>query len=342
MSAVRAGLVGVGKMGLSHLAILGANPQVNVAAICDSAGYMTGPLRKNTNLDLQTYKSVDEMLKHCELDCVVISTPTATHYSLAKQALGHGLHVFVEKPLCLDPAQSRELAELAEAKGLITQVGYHNRFIGTFREAREVIAGGTLGKIYHIDGSAFGQVVVRPKTGRTWRSKKTEGGGCLHDYACHVLDLMNYLLGPPDKVKYAHLKKIYSAEIEDAVYAGLAYPSGASGYLETNWSDDSYRKMTTAVTVYGDNGKLTVDRQELRVYLKAPAPGSGYQPGWTVRYITELQQPVAFYLRGEEYTAQLDNFIGAIRGGDNQDYSFASAAATDEVIGAILERSKED
>ncbi|HVO20929.1 MAG TPA: Gfo/Idh/MocA family oxidoreductase [Anaeromyxobacter sp.] len=331
---IRTGLIGAGKMGISHCAILGAHPRVEMAAVCDSAMFVTAALRKHA--PFETFREYHRMIEEAKLDAVVVATPTVSHFEVASHALERGLHVFVEKPLCLDPGQSRQLAELAASRGRANQVGYHNRFIGTFREVRRLVQAGALGEVYHVAGSAFGQVVIRPKSGSTWRSKRSEGGGCLHDYASHVVDLMNFVMGPPEKVLGAHLRSVFSRDVEDAVHATFAYPGGASGQLETNWSDTSHRKMSTTIVVYGTSGKIVADRQECRVYLRPGASFEGYREGWTVRYITELQEPVWYYLRGEEYSAQIDAFVGAAERGDvDQENSFASAARTDQVIDDI-------
>ena len=332
---IRAGLIGVGKMGISHYAILGAHPGVEMAAICDSATYVTSALRKHTGIE--TFKDYRKMIEGAKLDCVFVATPSSSHFEAASFALEHGLHVFVEKPLCLDPAESKRLADLAKEKRRANQVGYHNRFIGTFRETQRLISAGALGDVYHISGTAFGQVVIRPKSGSTWRSKKSEGGGCLHDYSSHVVDLMNFIVGPPEKVTSAHLRSIFSKDVEDAVYATFQYPGGASGYLETNWSDETYRKMSTTVVVSGTKGKITVDRQECKVYLRQGAELEQYPAGWTIRYITELQDPVDYYLRGEEYSAQIDAFVSAVkRATPEHENSFASAYETDRIIDLIM------
>ncbi len=332
----RAGLIGAGKMGISHLAVLGAHEGVEVAAVCDSMSYATSVLRKHTGIE--TFGDHRKMIDSAGLDCVVVATPTATHFEAASYALERGLHVFVEKPLCLRSADSARLAELAAAQRRANQVGYHNRFVGTFREARRLVRAGALGDLHHVSGRAYGQVVIRPKTGGTWRARKSEGGGCLHDYASHVVDLMNFVVGPPAEVRAAHLSKIFSKDVEDSVYALFSYPGGASGILETNWSDESYRKMSTSLEVHGTRGKLIADRQELKVYLRPGVQFDPYGPGWTLRYATELQPPVAFYVRGEEYSAQIDAFIGAVRSGNTEhESSFASAAQTDCVIDLILE-----
>lgn len=337
---VRMGIVGVGKMGISHQAILGANPRVEVAAICDSAGWMTSALHKHTGV--ATFSDWRAMIDGAGLDAVLVATPTATHYEIAKHALARGLNLFVEKPLCLDPTESRALAERASAAGRANQVGYHYRFVGTFREARRLVRSGALGEVHHVGGTAFGQVVTRPRSTMTWRGKRSEGGGALHDYASHVLDLMNFVMGPPERVLGAHLRAIHSKDVEDAVYATLRYPGGASGQLEVNWSDETYRKMSTTLVVHGTRGKLVADRQELRVHLRAGAEVDGYGAGWTCRDVTSLQPATAFYLRGEEYTAQLDAFVDAVeRGTAEHENSFASASETDRVVDLVARAAKE-
>ncbi len=335
---VRVGLIGAGKMGISHLAIVNAHPDTQVVAVCDTVGYVLSALKKHAGIE--TYKDYKEMIDEARLDAVIIATPTSTHYQCARYALEKNLHVFVEKPLTLAAHETRQLSELAMQKKRVNQVGFHNRFIGTFQEARRLIKGGALGTVSNIHGSAFGQVVVKEQ-GSTWRSKKSEGGGCLHDYACHVIDLMNFVVGPPSKVNGARLQSIFSKEIEDAVYAIFGYSNGMSGVLETNWSDETYRKMSTTITVYGTKGKLIADRQELKVFLRAGNGFESYQEGWTLRYITDLQKPVAYYLRGEEYSSQIDSFIGAIKNNDlAHENSFSSAYETDRMIDLIVQANQ--
>jgi scyllo-inositol 2-dehydrogenase (NADP+) len=334
-SQVRVGLIGVGKMGISHYAILGAHPGVEVAAICDSATYVTSALRKHNGVE--TFKDYRKMIDGASLDCVFVATPSSSHFEVASYALERNVHVFVEKPLCLDPADSLKLSELARTKKRANQVGYHNRYLGTFRETARLIKAGAIGDVYHINGTAFGQVVIRPKSGSTWRSKKSEGGGCLHDYASHVVDLMNFVVGAPTEVSSAQLQSIYSQDVEDAVYATFRYANGASGYLETNWSDETYRKMSTTVSIFGSKGKIIADRQECRVYLRQGCEFETYPLGWSVRYITDLQEPVAYYLRGEEYTAQIDAFVAAVtRGSAEHENSFFSAYESDRIIDLIM------
>ncbi|HNP55106.1 MAG TPA: hypothetical protein PKK69_10815, partial [Ferruginibacter sp.] len=75
---------------------------------------------------------------------------------------------------------------------------------------------------------------------------------------------------------------------------------------------------------------------ELKVYFKGDETPAGYSKGWNIKYVTDLQEPVDFYLRGEEYSAQIDYFISAIqRKVPNNKNTFATALITDQVIDQI-------
>lgn len=331
---IKVAVIGLGKMGLSHLAMINALDDFSVVAICDSATMVGGVIEKYGKL--RYVADFDAVLRLPELDAIVIATPTTTHAPMVRKALERGCHVFCEKPLTLSAAESEELAALANAKGLVAQVGYHNRFIGTFGEVKRLIDGGAIGEVSHVLAEAYGPVVLKP-TKPTWRGKSGQGGGCLYDYAAHPLNLVNWYFGRPQGCSGAVMKSVFSAEVDDEVYATLGFTGGVTGQLSVNWSDASVRKMTTRISVWGKSGKLFADRQEIQVFLTggAAAP-DGYGEGWTVKYITELTPPVSFYLRGEEYTAQLEAFGRAIRdAGAARENGFGSSADTDATIEMI-------
>lgn len=327
-------------MGLSHLSILGAHPQVDLVGMCDTSGYMLDVLQKYTGFT--GFSDYHKMLDQADLDAVVIATPTKAHFSMVKAALDHGLHVFCEKPLTLRAEESDELARIALEKGLHCQVGYHNRFVAAFSEAKRLLDANAIGEVTHALAEAYGPVVLRTKGG-TWRSKRSEGGGCLYDYAAHPLDLLAWYLGEPDRVGGTVLGQIFSSDTEDEVYSTLFYPTGTTAQLSVNWSDESFRKMTTRVTLTGTGGRIVVDRQECQVFIRdVGTPPEGYQHGWNVRYTTDLTPPVWFYVRGEEYSAEWAYFVASIIGdlpagsviGQN---SFTSAAVTDRVIEKLVD-----
>lgn len=333
---IRLAVVGLGKMGLSHHSMINAHPRVQVAAVCDAAGYVLDVLNKYTGV--RTYTDFDAMLAEVELDAVIIATPSSMHGKMVRAALEKNLHVFCEKPFVLDNEEGEQVTRLANAKGLVNQVGYHCRFVGAFQEVKRLLDANAIGEVTHMLAETYGPVVLKPK-GSTWRTQRSEGGGCLYDYAAHPLNLLTWYFGAPRGVGGSVLNKIFSTDTDDEVFSTLYFEGGKSAQLSVNWSDESYRKMSTKVTIWGKNGRIYADRQEVQVYLRdaAGAP-DGYQTGWNVRYTTELTEPVDFYLRGEEYSAQLDYFVRSIeakKGSDNVN-SFESALQTDRAISMMI------
>jgi predicted dehydrogenase len=335
---LHAGIIGLGKMGLSHAAIVNPHPDVDLVSVCDTSSIVLEAFRKFSRI--RVYDDYKKMIDAEKPDLLVVASPTKYHYEMVSYALDHGIHTFCEKPFSLTTREGRELVKKALEKGLVNQVGFHNHFIGTFRELKRLLKSGVLGELVHFTGEAYGPVVVREK-GETWRSDPKEGGGCLFDYASHVINLIQEIIGYPVTASGSQLKKIYSKKVEDAVYSILTLESGLSGVLSVNWSDETYRKMSTSLMVMGKKGKIICDATELKIYLKEANAKEDLEKGWTIRYITDLAIPVGFYLRGEEYSAQIDHFIQCVHKNQQTEInSFAQALKTDEIIDLIIEDSK--
>jgi predicted dehydrogenase len=333
---LRFAVVGLGKMGLSHLAMINAHPNVKLAAVCDSAGYVLDVLNKYTGV--KPFTDFDAMLREADLDAVIIATPSSMHAKMVKAALDKGLHVFCEKPFCLDTKEGAEVTRIAQERSLVNQVGYHNRFVGAFQEVKRLLDTNAIGEVTHVLAEAYGPVVLKPK-GSTWRTQSSEGGGCLYDYAAHPLNLVNWYFGAPQGVGGTILNKIFSKETDDEVFGTLYFADGKSAQISVNWCDESYRKMSTKITVWGTAGRIYADRQECQVYLRDTARlPADYVQGWNVRYTTDLTEPVWFYVRGEEYSAQLDYFVRCIeeKRASNNVNSFADAMLTDKVMAMLI------
>jgi predicted dehydrogenase len=338
MNKIRGSIIGLGKMGLSHAAIVGAHPLVDLVAVCDTSSMILEGFKKYTNVN--TYSDHKKMIDSEKLDFAVVATPTKFHYPMVKYAFDNNINIFCEKPFCLKSSEGEELVKLARQKSLIDQVGYHNHFIGTFRELKRLLQENVLGELMHFTGEAYGPVVTKEKGG-TWRAKPEEGGGCLFDYASHVINLIQEIVGRPVKINGALLKSIYSKGVEDAVYSLLTLENGLSGALLVNWSDETYRKMSTSLTLQGKKGKIICDATEIKIFLKEANKKENLDKGWTIKYITEFALPVNFHLRGEEYTAQIDYFVeNILNKHDGSINTFEQGLYTDKVIEMIIDNSK--
>ena len=338
-SKIKVAVVGLGKMGLSHFALVNAHPDVEAVA-CDSSGLLTDVLSRN--IPSKVYRDYAAMLEQEPLDAVVIATPSRHHAAMVRMALERKLHVFCEKPFTLNWQDAEALADMAEQAGLVNQVGYHCRFVGAFRHMYELLAAGALGRVSQVVAEAYGPVVLRSKR-KTWRTQKEEGGGCLYDYAAHPINLLNWCFGLPIEVSGSHLNSVFSERIDDAVVSTLRFAGGETAMLSVNWSDESHRKMSTAISMIGTNGRINADRQECQIYLRQEVPGvRDLKPGWTVKYTTDLTQEAWFYLRGEEYSHQVDAFIQSVMGAGGTPAavnSFRTAAETDRTMAMIQQNA---
>ncbi|MEZ5643418.1 MAG: Gfo/Idh/MocA family oxidoreductase [Burkholderiaceae bacterium] len=241
------------------------------------------------------------MIEREQLDAVVVSTPSRLHAAQVGKALTAACTRLARSRSC--SGRRRAAAGRRRAAGQrVTQVGYHHCFVGAFRRPLGSCAfPGVLGKVHHVCGEAYGPVVLRARGG-TWRSSKNEGGGALYDYACHAIDAMNFLVGSPGSVGGAAPRRVLARRGgRDLLHAALRRWHERPAMV--NWSDESLRKMSTRISVWGTNGRVNVDRQECQVYLREAHPARPDLPaGWSVRYTTDLDfEPVWFYLRGEEY-----------------------------------------
>jgi predicted dehydrogenase len=330
----KAAIVGLGKMGLSHLSIANAHPDIELRCVCDTSRYVLDILHRYTGVRI--YTDFARMLRDEQLDCLFVATPSRYHADIVSAALESDLHVFCEKPFALEPQTGYRLAELAERKRLVNQVGYHYRFVATFNEAKRLLDRKLIGNLHHVRVEAYGPVVLH-RRGLTWRSQGSEGGGSLYDYACHAIDLTNYLVGCPVAVSGTALNSVFSDSVDDEIYATLRFAPGFHGQLATNWSDDSFRKMSLKLSLWGSNGRINVDRQELQVYLRSLPEGvEDFAPGWNTRHTTDLTSPVWFYMRGEEYSSQIDHFVQCIRTGSPACSNFRTAS--DAVLVASMMR----
>ena len=335
---IKTAIIGLGKMGMSHCAILGAHPDVEMAAMCDTDGLLQSAFKKLTKI--ACYTDYRKMIEEVQPDAVFVVTPTKLHFEMVQFAMEHGCHVFCEKPFSLTPEEGEKMVSLAKSKGLVNQVGYHNRFIGTFNEMKRLLESGIIGKPFHFLGEAYGPVVLKSKGG-TWRSDKKNGGGCVMDYAAHVLNLINYVTGSNIvDVKGTFMPEIFSKEVDDAVYSTLYLANGLKGQLSVNWSDDTHRKMTTSIKIEGDGGKLEADANTLKIYVKVDNETENLKKGWNMRYITDLTSQVFFNLRGEEYSSEVDHFIQCIKSKKMNDRSsFETALQTDYIITKLMENA---
>ena len=330
---LKTGFIGFGRMGITHFSLLNNHPSLDAAAVCDSSDIMMNILRRY--IPINTYGDYKKMMDEESLDCVFISTPTDSHADIIKEALDRNIHIFTEKPFTMTREEGEGILRQLEGKNIVNQVGYVNRFNEVFMEVRKLIDSGIIGEIKSFSSEMYGATVLKDVKS-SWRSKRMTGGGCMYEFASHCIDLTIYLMGQPDKVTGSVLQNVYSSGVEDVVKSTFIYTKGYSGNIMVNWSDEAYRKPANIVKIFGTKGKIIADKHAYKIYLRQPATNDGLSAGWNTRYITDFAKGVRFYVRGNEFTRQLDYFIDCIEKGIyNNLSSFSEAHKTDIVMDEI-------
>lgn len=332
MDQLKVGIVGAGRMGITHHAIINSHPSVQVVAVADPSSVMNSMLEKYVKV--RTYKDHVAMLEREALDAVLVCTPPALNREILELVLRKGLHAFVEKPYAVTARDGIELATRFAQAGLVNQVGYVNRFNDAFMGAKRYVERGLIGDVLRFKSEMYSGTIVRPQEESGWRASHAQGGGAVFEMASHAIDLINYCFGRPDKVRGTWLSGVFSASVEDIVSSSLLYKDGRAGQLYVNWSDQSYRKPTNKLEVFGRRGRILADQHGLKIHLAEASEADGFKAGWNALSITDVFQPVPFYVRGLEFTSQLYHFVDCIRSGGTMPSrcSFADGAATLSVI----------
>ncbi len=329
----RVALIGVGKMGLSHLAIANQTSGIKVEAICDTSAPLLRMLEKNTGF--KCYSDYRKMIEDVDLDGALICVPNAYHFEIAQRCIESGISIFVEKPLTLSSRESRALADMCRVRGVKGQAGYVNRFNPVFQRVKSMIDQQAIGTVTGYKNQMIGGVILK-EGNKGWRNDYEKGGGCLFDYGPHCFDLSTFFFGDRARVQSSVLKKIFSTRVDDMVCATLVHDEKVVGINYINWSDSSVRKASNIIEISGTNGKITANKQEANIYLNEAHASLNLEKGWNQLFITDQNTDVGYYLRGEDFSRQLQEFSNLLNGKIEESISSLESAS---VVDKLLEEA---
>lgn len=208
MKEIRIGLIGTGWMGSSHAnAFLNARmlfgPQ-DGQPVFQTVSDVSEEIAKGAaeKLGFANWTTDwKEVINDPNIDLIDIATPNVFHYEMVKAALEAGKHVYCEKPLCIDPSQSAELAALAKEKGVVNYVGFNNTRNPANQYVRELVQEGKLGEIMRVTATYDQDALLDPNLPITWRHiNKLAGCGTLGDMCTHILSVLQMILGDMKRV----------------------------------------------------------------------------------------------------------------------------------------------
>lgn len=197
---IRTAVVGYGLSGrVFHAPLIAADPQFSLDVVATSDAARTAAVQERYP-GARVVPDGDAVLALADsLDLVVLGTPPATHYPLAKAALEAGLDVVVDKPFAVTSAQGAELVALSESLGRVLSVYQNRRWDGGFLTVRKLLDAGALGDVLRFEASMERWA---PEITKTWKAAATaaDGGGILFDLGTHLVDMAVQLFGPAEVV----------------------------------------------------------------------------------------------------------------------------------------------
>ncbi len=335
---LRVGIIGMGRMGITHYSIINTHPHVKIVAVADTTSLSISIMKKYLK-GIQVYKDYKDLIKESKPDAILVCTPPNIHKEILLMAAENNIHVFVEKPYTVNYEDAKYLSKLFKDKELVNQVGYVNRFNDIFHYVKKLISNNMIGNIIRFKSEMHSATIIKKDENTGWRSTRESGGGVIYEMSSHAIDLINFFVGKPQKVIGTTASKIYSKNVEDIVSSTIIYDNGITGTIYTNWSDTSYRKPVNKIELFGDNGKIIADQHTLKLFLNNENKQFNYRKGWNTIYITDIFRNVPFYVRGNEFTRQLYHFVDMCIGKELSSIcSFDDATNTHFVINEMYKQ----
>lgn len=321
MNKVKVGIIGAGKMGMLHSCLFNKLKDSELVAICDITP-MNLRLIRSAFPKVARFDDYSVMIKECTLDLVVVTTPVFLHKRMAQMALEAGSAVFVEKPLALNAEECHVLETLSKDK--ITFVGYCRRFMATYNKAKELIDGGSLGRLVSFDSHMF--VTQSSDDRSSWQfDARRSGGGVVMDLGSHGIDMVHYLLGDIVEVS-ATTEQDLETTVEDASDLQFVLKDGQSGRMTVSWTRPGFRLPELLLNMVFEKGRIMVCEKYLEI-------AEFDKDGLTRKYYKQmLEKGVQINIAGQEYTREDEHLISAIKNGMRTRCDFSEAAKTNYVI----------
>lgn len=341
---IRFGICGLG-MGRPRAQVVTETPGAKLAVVCDLLEDRA--IEAAQELGCEWTQDYDDLLARDDIDVIGVFTSSGTHADFARQALEAGKHAFMTKPMDVRVEACDEAIATAEATGLVLGVDFESRYNPVNHQIRAAVQSGALGDIiqanllvrwyrsqeYYDSGSPAG-----------WRSRRATEGGSLANQAVHYLDLVQWWLGPAERVfgrsgTYAH-----DIETEDAAVGLIEFASGATATMFTSTSH--FPDLGTVIDISGTGGTISWKDQELTMFKAASVPEAGAEEGVVYQLPEHMPQPEERDLSPDDFPTPeelpaniIEDMVGAIAEGKSLQCDGYEGRKTVAIFTAVYESS---
>lgn len=318
------GVIGCGVIAPWHLGALTKHVTgARVVAVCDEIPERAQKRAEEFGVE-KTYADYRELLADPAIDAVSICTPSGMHGEMVIAAAQAGKHAMTEKPIDIDLAKIDAMIDACRRRGTKLAVIFQRRTSPLWQKVRETVQEGKLGRM--VLGDAFLKYYRSQEyyDSGAWRGTwALDGGGALMNQGVHLVDQLQWIMGPVETLfSFAgHLAR--TIEVEDTTVSALRFKSGAFGTLEgttsvigsAQWEKDAAGNVSVTkwggldhrLEFHGDRGTIMVDGERI---VRWVVPGEP-QPDFSTDGGSAASDPTAIGMQG--HIVQLQDFVDAVR-----------------------------
>lgn len=339
MDRIRLLVLGTGSMAANHARGFAADPRCEVVAAADIDAARAANFAAKHGV-ARSFGSLDEAIAWGGFDACANVTTDDAHYLTTLKLVAARSHVFCEKPLAVDFAKAKEMADRAEAAGLINMVNLSYRNVAALQKARALIASGEIGEVRHLEASYRQSWLVGNqwgdwKTDPTWLwrlSIKHGSRGVLGDVGIHILDFATFAVGMMPVNLQAQLKTFhktdgdrigpYDLDANDSATLAVEFENGALGVIHASRFMTGYGN-TLKLDVFGTRGAIEINHGMAWTELRCCSGEDVHTQAWR-------------QVAADAVASNYQKFISAIAGGRNEEPSFRRGAALQSVLDLCL------
>ncbi len=195
---LKVGIIGTGWIATAHMNSFLNMPDVEIVAGADIVTDRAKEFFEGYDMpEVEVFTDHNEMLDAVELDAVSICTYNSTHAECTIDALNKGVHVLLEKPMCVTIEEAVEIMKAEKDSGKVLSIGFQPRFDANMQMIKKIVESGELGDIYYIQTGGGRRRGIPTPYGTSFIEEDTAGIGALGDIGCYSLDMVLNAIGYP-------------------------------------------------------------------------------------------------------------------------------------------------
>jgi predicted dehydrogenase len=318
---LRVGIVGAGTMGRTHASAYTKLPNVQLTGIYDADRAFAE--RTAQQFGTKAVESYEALLQ--QVDIVDICTPTPTHEELVVRAASVGKHILCEKPLGRTLQQCERMIAAARQAGVTLMPAHVLRFFPEFKQARELVLAGAVGKPAAIRTRRGG---AYPRAANDWYADFEQSGGPILDLVIHDFDWLRWTFGEVERV-FAKALTFKKLDHIDYALITLRLQSGAIAHVEANWADPGGFKVDFEIA--GDAGMIAFDSRfamPLTVAKQQADDGGGG--------VAVPESPLA----DDPYLLEIKHFVDSVEAGQQPSITAEDGMKAVEIALAAIESAR--